>query len=276
MLEDSHFSQQQLLDKILDTNNSPMVREEAGCELSELGDPRPGVCDLNIAWCEVPEGEFTYQDHQKITLPGFFIAKYPITNTQFQQFVQADDGYRNIEWWKGLARQQPPLETHHPWAWTNHPYWSVFWYNAVAFCRWLSQRLGYKVQLPTEWQWEKAAKGTEGSDYPWGNSYLSGYANIDERSENNGPYYLGRTSTVGIYPQGASQYGVVDMCGNVRQWCLNEYDAPYRLRLGGEAFRVVRGGSWSASASYSTTTRRHWFAPVGTPVGFRVACQLPR
>src|SRR4030095_432041 len=116
-------------------------------------------------------------------------SKYPVTWAQYRSFLEAQDGYRQKRWWRGLAeRQAQPGEQYRQQ--DNHPAENVSWYDAVAFCRWLSAKLGYEVRLPTEQEWEKAARGVDGRAYPWGNQYVSGYANIDETPNASGPYAL--------------------------------------------------------------------------------------
>ena len=214
-------------------------------------DRRPGVhvqesAVPDIDWVEVPGGQFTYQEGQRRTLPAFRIARYPVTNSQFQAFVDAG-GYAEDRWWKGLAeRIEVPRASR--WSLPNRPRETVSWYEAMAFCRWLSSKLdldkGTVVRLPTEQEWEKAARGTDGREYPWGEGYRAGYANINEKILDAGPHYVAETSPVGIYPQGASPHGVLDMAGNVWEWCLNEYEKPTKVGHGGNAARALRGGSW--------------------------------
>ena len=256
---------------------TPEQRDLAGQLLGRRPemDARPGV-GLRpdglpaIDWVEIPEfdretgkREFVYQDGTHPGLPSFWIGRFPITYRQFQAFVDAADGWGNPAWWQGLATEEgersQPNEQRFPF-W-NHPRENVTWTQAVAFCRWPTQRVtaspdllplalrgaaGRRISLPTGWQWEKAARGHDGRRYPWGgNEYEAGRANIDERSGNAGPHYLQKTSAVGMYPHGASPYGVQDLSGNVWEWCLNEYGNPAHFQEDGDARRVVRGGSWN-------------------------------
>jgi formylglycine-generating enzyme required for sulfatase activity len=241
----------------------PAERLKAGDELATLGDPRPGVglapasdgseaLIPDIDWVLIPdEGTFLYGEgnsQRRLPLPPFKIARYPITYAQFQAFIDAPDGFHNPEWWQRLSassddRQAPGNQA---FKFANHPRDNVSWYDAVAFCRWLSKKLGLNVRLPTEWEWEKAARGMDGRGYPWGNEYIPGYANIDETAGKIGSYYLRSTSPVGMYcPQGASPYGVLDLSGNVWEWCLNKYKNPSKVEVTGAATRVLRGGSWN-------------------------------
>jgi len=178
----------------------------------------------------------------------FLMAKYPITFEQFQVFVDDPQGFRRSRWWRNLdvdanLRVTPEIQpfTHD----RNLPRVNVSWYDAVAFCRWLSAQVGYGICLPTEWEWQWAAQGPDGRNYPWGNEYIQGYANIDEVASNTpGGVSLESITPVDRYPQGASPYGVMDMSGNVSEWCLNEYDDFKNTRLTGGKGRAVRGGEW--------------------------------
>jgi len=154
----------------------------------------------------------------------------------------------------------------------------VSWYESVAFCRWLSHRLGFDVRLPTEQQWERAARGTEGAIYPWGDEYRAGRANCNEvLSQVEGGTYLGHTTAVGIYPFPSAE-GVYDLAGNVWEWCLNEYARPERIDIAGEASRVLRGGSWNSDTEYLRAANRYYGYVPGNRnyfIGFRVCRGSP-
>ncbi|MCB9450334.1 MAG: SUMF1/EgtB/PvdO family nonheme iron enzyme [Anaerolineaceae bacterium] len=296
----------QLADLVGGGHLPPPERAAAGRTLAVLGDPRPGVgCVLlpspsaafgrgaggegvlpDIVWCDIPAGEHAFQDG-KITLPAYRIAKYPITYAQFQTFLDAEDGFNSDEWWVGMPdkyRKQPIDEQRFPYA--NHPRENVSWYQAVAFCRWLSVQLGYEIRLPTEQEWEAAARHPDSRKYPWGDEYISGYANIDETAryggDKVGEFFLSQTTAVGMYPQGANPAnGVLDMSGNVWEWCLNPYDDPEgglsEENMRSEAVRVLRGGSWDNSAYFArAASRYYYFIPNlrNLSFGFRVV-RLP-
>ena len=232
-----------------------------------------------FAWCEVPAGEFLYgRDNRKLSLPTFAMAKYPITYSQYQVFVDANDGFRDERWRQGLAqRAETPGEQE--WEIQDHPRENVSWYDAMAFCRWLSWKLGgaYKadqltkwlVRLPTEFEWEKAARGTEGLLYPYGNKFNARKSNTLESG-------IGKTTPVIQYKQGASPYGVLDMSGNVRNWCLTDYDDPQmnvdQEDVNLDSRRVVRGGSWHYNLDYSRAVFRTYLRPTfrNSHVGFRL------
>ena len=209
-------------------------------------------------------------------LETFRIARYPITNSQWQAFLNASDGYANDRWWEGLTNpdRQPEKST---WIESNHPVTDVSWFEAVAFCRWLTAKLGLPVRLPTEWEWERAARGRNGREYPWGDGYREGFANIHETERNAGSRFIRRTSPVGMYPQGYSEDGVCDLTGNVWEWCLNEYSKPNRCQVEGESARVLRGGSWfinqvNARSEYRNLNQPH---SRSNDFGFRVVVSSP-
>jgi formylglycine-generating enzyme required for sulfatase activity len=158
----------------------------------------------------------------------------------------------------------------------------VSWFEATAFGAWLESRLRARGELSAEWtlrlpieqEWEKAARGREGLEYPWGERYESGRANIDETVGKTGPYCLRQTSAVGIYPGGASPYEVHDMTGNVWEWCADAVDAKDKSE---KVRRVLRGGFWLFDHYYSRATARLGYDPDfrNLNFGFRVVCVSP-
>jgi hypothetical protein len=261
---------------------APEGRAAIGRALGRLGlDRRTGVGLRpdglpGIDWVGIRGGEFLYQNGERRRVDTFQMARYPVTNIQFQAFLDDKDGYGNDRWWSGMddADREPRAST---WAEPNHPRTDVSWFEAVAFCAWLAERLKLAVRLPTEQEWERAARGFDGRQFPWGNEYLPGYANIDETFDGVGPHYLGRTSAAGIFPEGASPEGLLDLAGNVWEWCLNEYQRPDRVGISGRESRVVRGGSWYFDLDFARADYRFDYHPVSrlNDVGFRVVVWSP-
>jgi formylglycine-generating enzyme required for sulfatase activity len=154
----------------------------------------------------------------------------------------------------------------------------------MAFCRWLSEKLGMAVSLPTEAQWEKAARSDDGRRYPWGGELTPDHANYGETGIGEtgigetgiGETGIGETTAVGIFPRGASPYGVLDMSGNVWEWCLTkwsyDYTTPADDNAEGDDWRVVRGGSFRDNERLVRCASRSWYNPdVGDlSLGFRV------
>lgn len=267
----------ELAEKLYDETLAAVERQRIGLQLAN-GDPRYGVNVLpdktpDISWVRIPEGSFVYYFDKEILLPQFYISRYPITYQQFQAFI-ADGGYENEEWWEGLAWREPePSEQQ--WQYPNYPRERISWFDAVAFCRWLTAKKGYTIRLPKEEEWEKATRGTYGRIYPWGEAYITGYANINEVVSGLGPNYFRQTVAVGLYPQAASPYGVEDTIGNVWEWCLNAYDKPSYTGEGGTFKRVVRGGCWDSDRLFAHAARRRGELPGArlNIVGFRVVAE---
>jgi formylglycine-generating enzyme required for sulfatase activity len=222
-----------------------------------------------LEWVDIPAGSVTIEDEdinysEEYYVEAFRISKYPVTYAQFQAFINVPDGFRNGAWRQGLARREygPGLQK---WSIDNHPRENVTWYDAVAFCRWLSDKTRLAISLPTEQQWQRAAQGDDGRAYPWGDAFDSGRCNTWESG-------IDRTTPVDQYPNGASQYGVYDMAGNVAEWCLNKGGNPENTDLAGSAWRVVRGGSWLFHRDFVRCASRLGLVPGGGSnfVGFRV------
>ena len=155
------------------------------------------------------------------------------------------------------------------WSWTavrRRP-----WYDATAFCRWLTERLGFEVRLPDEQEWQWAAQSARPDfAYPWGPEWREGAANTSESK-------IKGTTAVGTYPQGDSLQGVSDLAGNVWEWCRNEYEKPERTQPGGQEFRVLRGGSWYNLLELARAAYRYRYLPDFRyyDLGFRVVCSSP-
>lgn len=181
-----------------------------------------------FAWVEIPK-------------KGYSIAKYPITNAQFAMFKD-DGGYHNKDWWlqsgwheKELENWKAPRYWHDSkWNRDSLPVVGVSWFEAVAFSRWLSKTVGERIELPTEDQWQYAAQGDSNHPFPWGVVWNSERCNNSSMTPN-----WGQTTPVTKYDNiGNSPFGVVDMLGNVWEWCLdwNSNKKP------------LRGGCWRSNA----------------------------
>jgi formylglycine-generating enzyme required for sulfatase activity len=178
------------------------------------------------------------QPQHTVELSEFSIGKYPVTNREYQAFIK-DAKYQPPTGWDG---DQFPAEK------GGHPVVNVSWNDANEYCKWLSEQTKKQYRLPTEAEWEKAARGEDGRVYPWGNEFDAKKANTIESG-------IGKTSEVGQFsPQGDSPYGCVDMAGNVWEWCSDWFDEKeYKNRKDGVEnpqgaqqgqYRVLRGGSF--------------------------------
>ncbi|MFN8486319.1 MAG: SUMF1/EgtB/PvdO family nonheme iron enzyme [Caldilineaceae bacterium] len=212
-----------------------------------------------ITFVYVPAGEFTMgsdngsddeKPAHKVNLPGFWIMKTPVTNAQYRAFVAAGDYEQKTYWtaagWQWRTKEQitqPRYWDDKQWNGADYPVVGVSWYEASAYTRWLATTTKLTIALPTEAQWEKAARGTDGRIYPWGNN-----APNDQLLNYNN--YVKHTTAVGRYPQGVSPYGCLDMAGNVWEWTSSlQQPYPYKADDGRENsdsanHRVVRGGDF--------------------------------
>jgi formylglycine-generating enzyme required for sulfatase activity len=312
----------------------------------------------DILWCEIPAGAFTMgtreqdipglmkkygggeswyksetpQHEEKSITRAYLIGKYPVTNAQYNAFVQAG-GYANAQYWqeaiahkywkdgkfKGRWDDDWRIGAYNfgaPFNLDNHPVVGVSWYEAVAFCRWLTEKfriadfrfqiennrdekmkseiknLKFEIRLPTEAEWEKAARGpstplrsaqdsTHAQDariFPWNGQLTPQHANYSETK-------IGATSAVGIFPAGASPYGLLDASGNVWEWCSTKwienykgYDKKIKEREGleGDDLRVLRGGAFGSVSNHVRAASRDWLDSLVRDhfFGFRVVASL--
>ncbi len=230
--------------------------------------PAPTQAPAAAPMIAIPAGDFTMgldsgdEDEQPanaVFVDAFEIDQYEVTNEQFQVFVEQTGYATDAEQagesmtWRTFAQDKP-----------QHPVVMVSWNDAVAFCEWAGKR------LPTEPEWEKAARGGEGLVYPWGNEWALGQANTEEAGHRG-------TTVVGSFPSGASPYGVMDMAGNVSEWTSDWYEAypgcTYQSSYFGEKFRVIRGGGWFSDEHLVRATERSCSTVTlhNDDVGFRCA-----
>lgn len=246
-----------------------------GWALSAAPAAPPVVNDGYGDYLYVPAGSFRMGDNfgdgdarerpvHTVDLDAFYIGKYEITNGEWKKF-RDDPGYENPRFWPGgkpVPKDQIPYwnDAKNHGGGTpdsdNYPVLGVNWDSAVAYCRWLTAKTGKTYRLPTEAEWEKAARGTDQRRFPWGNTIDHGYANYSGAKD----YDTG--SPVGFYDgtthgnlrthSNASPYGAFDMGGNVMEWCQDWYSRDYysvstqKNPKGPEtgAYRVLRGGTF--------------------------------
>ena len=229
--------------------------------------------DMESYWVTIPAGKFLMgsengDDNEKpvhnVYLAKFQIGKYEVTNRQYAQCVKSGICVGTSDVGKGKDL---------------HPAVNVTWYDAKSYCEWVSGR------LPSEAEWEKAARGTDGRTYPWGENIdclLANYHSKDDRTN----ACVGDTTSVGSYENGKSPYGVYDMAGNVMEWVSDWYsDTYYGQSLfenptGPESghYRVLRGGSWNGDSYAARSTSRSGYDPIqaqGIVVGFRCVRDVP-
>jgi formylglycine-generating enzyme required for sulfatase activity len=254
-------------------------RARTGMILGQLGDRRRGVGlrpdrlpDLD--WIDIPPGPFimgskkgetqwedeTPQFECNLITKPYRISRYPVTVAQFQAFIeaggyadQARDWWTDEGWkWKEGNKISGPEDYGPAFRTANHPRVGVSWFEAVAFCRWLSEKRQQPISLPSEVEWERAARHTDARAYPWPDPTDKGDVAADlARRCNMGETGIGHTSAVGMFPNGRAQCGAADMAGNVWEWCRTKWVGDYRdyaknvdETQGGTEQRVLRGGSW--------------------------------
>ncbi|MFN5198617.1 MAG: formylglycine-generating enzyme family protein, partial [Planctomyces sp.] len=248
------------------------ARDQLGLLVSRIGDDRPEL-DLRTAeaWVTVPFGEYSLgenKDRRFVLQQPVEISRFPVTNAEFQKFVLAG-GYDQQAYWKSGWKAKCERNWTAPGSFTlrgfdaaTQPVVGVSWYEASAFCEWLNATdAKYQYSLPEEDLWEAAARGLQGFEYSWGDTWYRGHCNSER--------LLGRTSVVGTFPQAKSPCGAVDMTGNVWEWTSSLYKSE-------SAGRVLRGGSWIIDSDDCSAWYRYCSAPEGRNgyFGFRLARTL--
>ncbi|MBI5197074.1 MAG: formylglycine-generating enzyme family protein [Nitrospirae bacterium] len=215
----------------------------------------------------IPEGPFIRGSNQRlpdegpehtVTLGPYYMDRYEVTNAQYQKFVKATERSLPIHWQNGT----------YPKGKADHPVTFVSWYDATAYCQWAGKR------LPTDQEWEKAARGPNGWIFPWGNEF-------DKRKANVPATGIGDTTPVGRFESGKSYYGLYDMSGNVWEWTSSWYK-PYPgnkhpTENYGEKYRVLKGGSWFDCSFYkcgisAPSFNRGFFIPETKNFSFGFRC----
>lgn len=273
------------------------LRAGAGRTLARLGDPRPGVGIKDgipeIEWVKIEAGPFimgstdeqaSYDDEKPqftchLIRTAYGISRYPVTVAQYQSFVEAEgygerDYWTKAGWdWREKENCTGPQTFGNPFELPNHPQVGVSWYEAAAFCNWLSGRIGYRVSLPSEAQWERSARHVDGRIYPWGNQEETG------KRCNMADTGIGTTSAAGVFPMGNVECGAADMAGNVWEWCstkwrdgYSDYEEEAEDGLEGTERRVLRGGAFYIDANFVRCATRLRYVPDDgvRSIGFRV------
>jgi len=233
------------------------------------------------------QGDRDENPQHKVYLDAYYIDKHEVTNTQYHQFWLADGGEKSkhtpasygssymIGDWPEVAKTKP-----------NYPVVGITWYDAIAYAEWAGKR------LPTESEWEKAARGTEARVWPWGDEFQREIPIPDGAGENpvsrthsnrrdGNDGYDNTTAPVGTYPTGASPYSVCDMAGNVWEWVADWYNEDYYATGPAEnpegpdagKLKVVRGASWNHREHSQRCANRYYCYPDswGNTLGFRCA-----
>ena len=270
-------------------NTTLIERLVAGNILAELGDPRidtinPNMINIKAGEVEIglPENniESVLKEYDglgldrkwiakecpryKVTLQDYSIAKYPVTNQEYRDFL-LDSSYSELP--SSWHFRRFPKEC------SNHPVYSVSAKAADAYCQWLAKKTSRNFRLPTEAEWEFAASGKEGYEFPWGNTFKADFANTAETG-------LFQSSPIGAFIEGNTMTGLTDMAGNVEEYVADNYTAypggdfitDHLVEIHG-AYRIARGGSFARFRDLARTRRRHGHNPrsVTYAMGFRLA-----
>jgi len=288
--QDFVYPHEMLLQELENPETNEQRRLRIGDDLALLGDPRKGVGIKNglpdIVWLPVRGSQRKFKTGiGSFIVPNLFVARFMTTYSQYQAFIDADDGFSNSTWWdrfpienyilNNLSEQRTKS--------SNSPRDNISWFQAVAYANWLSNRfrgielqlfsekiiigINAQIRLPTEWEWQWIAQnGSERTTYPWGNSWGAGRVNVSKSG-------LGRTVAVGMYPHNQSTCGAMDMAGNLWEWCLNNMEETKTVNWdNSDAFRTLKGGSFNEHHSHTKVSSRAGLPPLSkrNNSGFRL------
>jgi len=232
-----------------------------------------------LEWCTIPEGGVEIAnktDDGRLSViqrkvEKFRISRYPVTNAQYRLFLSDPMGYANHRWWQFSEQAQAwhanNRQAQHPtFKGDERPRERVNWYEAMAFCHWLSSKLNLNITLPTDLQWVRAARGDDRRIFPWGNTFDKNRANTRESD-------IKMTTLVMRYEDGASPFGVFDMSGNCWEWCLDlNHQEPEKNSLTAAGKRLVHGGSFISPYQRAEINFRYYLDPQSfhSSIGFRI------
>jgi formylglycine-generating enzyme required for sulfatase activity/energy-coupling factor transporter ATP-binding protein EcfA2 len=292
--------QEALLNVCHNRSLPPATQRDAGFSLARTGwTPK----DLD-EFIPIPAGPFLYGDNKnKVVIEKpYEISKYPVTNLQISAFIKAG-GYENREYWsaegwswrtgkwdtkapdylKDWLKGRPAEKRNEPFFWHDSrwnnplaPVVGVSWFETEAYCNWLSKMKGKRYRLPTEQEWERAARGIDGREYPWGNEFDHTRLNCAEDWAGKDDLDLGKwyeqkgyenasTTIIGQFPEGEGPEHIQEMSGNVWEWTNSWFEEQ-------QVNREVRGGSWDLNRNVARCAVRSWVEPevFNYNLGFRL------
>ena len=285
-------------------NQNPEGSKEA-LQLLPLGELGPDDCYVPASWCWLGGDPHTPNSlpKQRVWIDGFVIRKYSVTHEEYLKFINSlvhtglsDDAHLHVPREQSSSKDELGQAVYHlseqgdytlpvsqsP-EYGRQPVTMIQWQSALAYAQWLSQQDGKPWRLPTEFEWEKAARGVDGRFYPWGDYHDPTWSCM--KDSHDGPVKI---VTVDEFPVDESVYGVRGTAGNTRDWCLDKYRdegpllengrliMPTEEELQDEGFKSTRGGSYGNSASRARSADRDWWFPTRSYVGrgFRLAWGL--